>query len=97
MFDILKKVGVEKEVEIGSDYFDSRFVIKGNNQDMIRDLLDYRIQEKIIDAEHLYPIISLDNGEIEIKVNTILEDETSIEKLINLVTSMIDRLDELNR
>jgi len=97
LFDILKKIGLEKEIEIDSDYFDNKFVIRGNNRDLIRNLLDYRIQERIIDIEYLFPTVSISNGEIEVTVNMILGSEEKIEKLIDLVVSILDRLDELNR
>ena len=97
LFDILKKIGLEREIEIDSDYFDNKFVIRGNNRDLIRNLLDYRIQERIIDIEYLFPTVSISNGEIEVTVNMILGSEEKIEKLIDLVVSILDRLDELNR
>ena len=93
----LKKIGLENEIEIDSDYFDNKFVIRGNNRDLIRNLLDYRIQERIIDIEYLFPTVSISNGEIEVTVNMILGSEEKIEKLIDLVVSILDRLDELNR
>jgi len=97
LFDILKKIGLEKEIEIDSDYFDSKFVIRGSDRDTIRNLLDYQIQERIIDIEYLFPTISISNGELKATVNIILSSEEKIEKLIDLVASILDRLDELNR
>ena len=96
LFSILEKLGM-KEIEIGSDYFDNRFVIRGNDPNLIRNLLDYYIQEKLIDIEYLLSLVSIKQGELRVIVNKILTDENDIDKLINVVMAILDRLHEINR
>ena len=90
----LRKFDMRK-IEIESDYFDSKFTIIGNNPDFIRDLLDHRIQEAILNIENLSPIISIMHGNLTVKVNAILTDEEEIDRLIDVATAIFDRMEEI--
>ncbi|HEC80982.1 MAG TPA: hypothetical protein ENI42_00950, partial [Thermoplasmatales archaeon] len=84
-----------KEVQLGIDSFDNKFVIKGDDTYFIQNLLTLQIQDKLLNLHPLHPTLRLHRNKLSLTVPTVLSDEASIDVLLDTTLLIVDRLNEL--
>lgn len=84
-----------QDIQIGADVFDDKCTIKGNDEYYIRNLLNFSIQEMILSILQFNPNILLKNNLLEIRIPSIIQDEASYEKLIDVALKIADRIKEM--
>ena len=84
-----------KEIHIGYDYFDRRFIIKGDNEQFATNLLTPTIQDRLLSLYSHHVRLVLDHGDLKVKVPEKLKKEEDCDLLIDTALLIVDRLDEL--
>ena len=85
-----------KEIQIGSDEFDNKFIVKGDDDYFVYRVLDYNLQEKIINAWRFEPYINISSNSLQIIFPYTLEREEEYNMMIDLAISILDKLKEMN-
>ena len=93
---IAKAFGM-KDIQMGSEEFDNKFIVKGDDEYFTYNLLDYEIQEKLIGIWHLAPHIYLSQNLIDITVLGLLEKEEDYDMMIDLAIALLSRIKELGQ
>jgi len=84
-----------RDIQLGVDSFDNKFVIKGNDIYFINSLLTLQIQDKLLAIHPIHPMLTLHHNKLRLNVPTVLSDEASIDVLIDTTLLIVDRLSEL--
>lgn len=99
-----KKLGLVQDIEIGESFFDEQFVIQGNSEPKVRDMLRKPELRRLIEAQ---PDISFevkdDEGwfgskfpdgvdELYFLANGVIKDREQLRQLYNLFSAVLDHL-----
>ena len=93
---IAKTFGM-KDIQMGSEEFDNKFIVKGDDEYFTYNLLDYEIQEKLIGIWHLAPHIYLSQNLVDITVLGLLEKEEDYGMMIDLAIALLNKIKELGQ
>ena len=86
-----KKLGMQ-DIQIGTSDFDDRFMIKGNDEYFVVQLLTYNVQDKLLALRKNRPVVSLEHNQFMINVPKVLKAEEEYNLLIDTALLLIDRM-----
>jgi hypothetical protein len=89
--EIGKKIGMQ-DIQIGSEEFDKKFMIKGDDELFTIQMITIPIQEKLLRLRSLHPVVNLEHSLLKIKVPLVLNTEENFDLLIDTALLFIDRL-----
>ncbi|HEC94888.1 MAG TPA: hypothetical protein ENI45_02855 [Thermoplasmatales archaeon] len=89
-----KLVGMQ-DIQIGSDSFDSQFIIKGNDEYFVTSLLTLTVQDKLLALRPHRVTLTLTHNNLQLSVPKLLETEEDYDLLIDTALLIADRLKEL--
>ena len=75
--------------------FDRRYIVQGNQEGFVRNLLVPDIRQQLVDINNLHPRIILKDGEFTVAVPQVLHDEPRLARFLATGLSMVTRLKEL--
>jgi len=83
-----------KKIETGNTDFDKKFIVKGNDEPLIQNLLKYDLQGQLIDLEanYFYPVVNITKKEFILIAQNRLYDEKEYDKLVETALTFLDRL-----
>ena len=83
-----------KKFEIGSEKFDEKFIVKGNNEMDTINLLKHDIKNGLLELEsdNLYPLVNIDKKKFLLVAMNRTYFEEDYDKIINLAIKFIDQL-----
>lgn len=98
--DYLEKISKmlgKKEVEIGNPTFDSKYIIKSNEPDSVKQLLDKTVQEYMIKFKlYTFQLTTDENSELMIMPYIREQDINELEEFIIFSGYLVKRLKEIN-
>lgn len=92
---IFSKIGRSlglKDIQIGSDRFDDEFIIKSNDEYFVSRILDFYVQNNLLEIKKYHPNIKFINGNLNVFVPRILKNEREYDMLIEAGLLIYDRL-----
>ena len=93
-----KGMGVVKEIEIGVQDFDKRFIIDSENLSITRSLLNRNVREKITEIPNMYfGELLITDKEISYKVSLALNHEKTCKHFQTTLEAALLALEELKR
>lgn len=89
-----KKI-LEKDIQIGNVEFDRMFRVRGNNEQEIQRILNFRIQTIFLSLyqQKIFGSIEVKGKTAYFKVPDIINDATKLEKILCLLIDITDRLE----
>jgi hypothetical protein len=95
---ILKLLG-KKEVELGYEEFDNKYLIKSNDPEMTKKLMTLEIMNSLLQS-NVYSLAYTTNfkkktGNLISVISRTIDDKQTIENLIRLHMKIIDKMEEL--
>jgi len=94
MFSIGKSFDI-KEFQVGYDLFDDRFVIKGNDEQFVLNMLTPSIQDRLLSLRPYHIRLTLDHNHLNLNIPRQLKKEEDCDLLIDTALLIVDRLDEI--
>lgn len=92
--EIGKKLGMQ-DIQLGSSEFDDKFMIKGNDSYFVINLLNYRVQDKLLAIRKYKPVVTIKNTQLMVNVPRVLRSEVAYDHLIEAAFVIVDRLEEI--
>lgn len=90
-----KKLGMQ-DIEVGIDSFDNNIMIKGSDENFIRSLLIYKVQDKVLKIIRNHKAsITLKQNRLIIFVNKIVYEDFVYDDLIDTAIGIVDQLKEI--
>lgn len=83
------------DVELGSDEFDREFVIKTQDDVFVRSLLNFMLQQKLLEIKQEKPKIILEGTRLSVQVPRVVKTEEKYDHLFDLAFVFVDRLFDL--
>lgn len=83
------------DVELGSDEFDREFVIKTQDDVFVRSLLNFMLQQKLLEIKQEKPKIILEGTRLSVQVPRVVKTEEKYDQLFDLAFVFVDRLFDL--
>ncbi len=83
------------DVEMGSDEFDREFVIKTQDDVFVRSLLNFMLQQKLLEIKQEKPKIILEGTRLSVQVPRVVKTEEKYDQLFDLAFVFVDRLFDL--
>lgn len=80
------------DVELGSDEFDKEFVIKTQDEVFVRSLLNFALQQKLLEMTSEKPKIILQGTRLSVQVPRVVKTEEKYDHLFDLAFAFVDRL-----
>jgi hypothetical protein len=84
-----------QDIQISNDEFNREFMIKGDDELFVLNLVDLVIQNKLLDMQHLRPHVLISGSTLDVHMNKVLRTEEQYDQLIDLATAFVDRLQDL--
>ena len=88
-----KKLGMQ-DIQIYNDEFDSKFMIKGSDEYIVTNILNFDVQNKLIDLRSFGPYVRLDKKKLRISVPRLLMGNYEYDLLIDAALKIVDRIKE---
>jgi len=85
-----------QDIHIGSDEFDREFMMKGDDELFVRNLMNLTIQNKLLNMKPMKPHILLNGTTLDVHVQKLLKTDEQYDQLIDLATAVLDRIQELH-
>lgn len=83
------------DIELGSDEFDKEFVIKTQDEVLVRSLLNFTLQQKLLEMKQDKPKIILEGTRLSVQVPRVVKTEEKYDHLFDLAFALVDRLQDL--
>ena len=83
------------DVQLGSDEFDREFRIKTTDEFFARNMLNFRLQQKLLEMKPQKPRLVLEGTRLAVGVPRVIKTEDGYDQLLDLIISVVDRLSEL--
>ncbi len=83
------------DVELGSDEFDKEFVIKTPDEVFARSLLNFKLQQKLLEMKKEKPRITLEGTRLSVQIPRVVKTEEKYDQLFDLAFTFVDRLSDL--
>jgi hypothetical protein len=84
-----------QDIQTGSDEFNREYMLKGDDELFVQNLVTLTIQEKLLDIKPLRPYILLSGTTLDVLVHKVLNTDEQYDHLIDLTTALIERLQEI--
>jgi len=91
--EIGKKLGMQ-DIQIGSNEFDDKYMIKGDDEYFITRLLTWAVQDKLLSLRKHRPTVTLESNQFKINVPKILRTDEDYDLLLDTALAFVDRLVE---
>ena len=92
-----KAIGMQ-DIEIGFDEFDRKVILKGSDENFIRQIITFDIQDMIISTlEKFRASIYLNNDLLKISFPDLFQDESSSDIIIDLTLNLVDKIREASK
>ena len=88
-----KAVGAT-DVELGSDEFDKEFVVKTLDESFARNILNYMVQQKLLEIKQVKPRVILQGTQLTVQVPCVVKTTEEYDRLFDLTFAFIDRVEE---
>jgi len=90
-----KKLGMQ-DIEVGIDSFDNDIIIKGSDENFIRSLLIYKVQDKVLKIIRNHKAsITLNQNRLVIFVQKVVYEDFVYDDLIDTAMAIIDQFKEI--
>lgn len=83
------------DIQLGSDEFDREFVIQSQDETFARNLLNYMLQEKLLEMKGEKPRITLEGTWLSVQVPRLVKTEEKYDRLFDLAFAFVDRMQNL--
>jgi len=83
------------EVHLGFDEFDKEFLIRSEDEQFVRNLMDSRLQGILLEMKQEKPAVFLAGTSLTVSVPKILKTEEGYDRLFDLSFAFVDRISEL--
>jgi|GEM_PF-1604851 len=84
-----------QNITVGSTFFDKSYMIKGDDEDYIKNLLDFNTQKMILSIIEFNPLIILRNNLLEMRIPDEIRDNAILDKQIDIVLEITDRINKM--
>ncbi len=84
-----------KDIQLGSDEFDREYMIKGDDELFVRNLINLTVQNKLLEMKHEKPQVSFYGTWLTVRVPKVLTKEDQYDQLFDLAFTLIDRTEQL--
>lgn len=92
VFTQIGKAITGEDVKIGNNQFDDSFLIKSNNEDFLREIIDAELQQELLNLKQFNLSLSLQEGTLNLTVPVKLNDEQMLERLLKVYLATLDKL-----
>jgi hypothetical protein len=82
------------DAQLGSDEFDREFRIKTTDEFFARNMLNFRLQQKLLEMKPQKPRLTLEGTRLAVGVPRVIKTEEEYDQLLDLIISVVDRLSE---
>ena len=89
-----KRFGAQ-DIRTGNSDFDDKYIVEGNNESIIRQLLTNFIQEKLIALREDHATVTLQKNELIVSMPKVLKIEEKYDVLIDTALLLVDRVQEI--
>jgi len=83
------------DVELGSEEFDREFVIKTQDDVFAQSLVNFILQQKLLEMKQEKPKIILEGTRLSVQVPKLVKTEERYDRLFDLAFAFVDRLIDL--
>ena len=83
------------DVQLESDEFDREFLIKTEDEAFARNVVNFTLQNKLLEMKQEKPRITLEGTWLTVQVPKVVKTEEGYDQLIGLTFAMVDRIQEL--
>ena len=82
------------DVQIGNDEFDREFLIKTQEETFARNVLNFTLQQKLLEMKQQKPRICLEGTWLAVQVPRVIKTEEEYDQLFDLAFAIVDRIQE---
>ncbi|MBE3121721.1 MAG: hypothetical protein IMZ53_07970 [Thermoplasmata archaeon] len=83
------------DVQVESDEFDRDFLIKTEDEAFARNVVNFTLQNKLLEMKQEKPRIVLEGTWLTVQVPRVVKTEEGYDQLIDLAFALVDRIQEL--
>ena len=83
------------DVQLESDEFDREFLIKTEDEAFARNVVNFTIQNKLLEMKQEKPRITLEGTWLTVQVPKVVKTDEGYDQLIDLAFAVVDRIQEL--
>jgi len=83
------------DVQLDSDEFDKEFLIKTDDEMFARNLVNFTLQNKLLELKQEKPRISLEGTWLIVQIPRVVKTEKRFDQLLALTFTVVDRIQEL--
>jgi len=83
------------DVQLESDEFDREFLIKTEDEAFARNVVNFTLQNKLLEMKKEKPRISLEGTWLTVQVPRVVKTEEEYDQLLDLAFTLVDRIQEL--
>lgn len=83
------------DVQLESDEFDREFLIKTEDEVFARNVVNFTLQNKLLEMKQVKPRITLEGTWLTVQVPKVVKTEEGYDQLIGLTFALVDRIQEL--
>ena len=81
-----------KDIQIGNSEFDESFLIRSNDDLIVRSFLAPEIQESILEIEEHFPRINFENQSFNFSISGWIDEENKLDQFIEAGLKMIEKV-----
>jgi len=83
------------DVQLRSDEFDREFLIKTQDESLARNILNFTLQQKLLEMKLEKPRIALEGTWLAVQIPRVVKTEEKYDQLFDLAFTFVDRVLEL--
>ena len=83
-----------QDIQIGTDEFDSAFMVKADDEQYVRTLVTMTIQNKLLELQHEKPRILLKGPSLDVSVPKLMKTDEQYDQLIDLAIAFVEQIQE---
>ncbi|MBE3137180.1 MAG: hypothetical protein IMZ43_07310 [Thermoplasmata archaeon] len=83
------------DIQLGSDEFDREFLIKTEDEAFARNVVNFTIQNKLLEMKQEKPRITLEGTRLTVQVPRVVKTDEGYDQLLDLAFAVVDRIQEL--
>lgn len=83
------------DVQLDSDEFDREFLIKTEDEAFARNVVNFTIQNKLLEMKQEKPRITLEGTRLTVQVPRVVKTDEGYDQLLDLAFAVVDRIQEL--
>ena len=79
-------------IQTGNPSFDNKFVVKGNEESFVLNILKSEIQSKLLEIDYYYPVVELTKNKFIFTIQSLIFEDEEYDKVIDTALILLDRL-----